>query len=145
MRCGGFTYGWESHTARLVVGQNSFFFIREGPRRVIHFFTPRAGEQGLQHSSDAAKATARAFQCQAVLDWDFFRALDASEEGLRATAKEAVGIDPSLGFCHKLGLAELVKAWDRGKVQRKEKIDAGARAHGEPVTYLAADWGARDL
>ena len=41
-----------------------------------------------------------AFRCQAVLDRDLFTALHASEEGLRDIAKEAFGIDVSLGFAH---------------------------------------------
>ena len=67
------------------------------------------------------------------------------EGRLAETAKEACGIDPALeGFPHNLELVKLVNACQLGRVQSetKQKINAVARAHGEPVTTLAVDWEA---
>ena len=77
-----------------------------------------------------------AFRVQEIHDRDTFVALDTSEEGLRKTAEEAFGVDPSKWFVHKRGLAKIVKAWQTAKVQNETKVrvDAVARAHGEPVT-----------
>ena len=72
----------------------------------------------------------------------FFVALDQTVEGLTDTLKEAFGVDPSKGFAHKRELAQLIAAWEESKVQceTKTKVDAVARAHGEPISHLPADW-----
>ena len=71
-----------------------------------------------------------------------FVALDPTVEGLTDTLKEAFGVDPSKGFAHKRELAQLIAAWEESKVQceTKTKVDAVARAHGEPISHLPADW-----
>ena len=83
-----------------------------------------------------------AFRVQEIHDRGLFVALDTSEEGLRKTAEEAFGVDPAKGFIHKRELAKIVKAWQTAKVQNETKVrvDAVARAHGEPVTMLHPDW-----
>ena len=83
-----------------------------------------------------------AFRVQEIIDRVLFVALDTSEEGLRKTAEEAFGVDPAKGFVHKRELAKIVKAWHTAKVQNETKVrvDAVARAHGEPVQMLHLDW-----
>ena len=51
---------------------------------------------------------------------------NCSEEGLKSTAREALGVDGDEGFAHKLEVAKLVKAWKRGTTQtnNKMKVDA---------------------
>ena len=83
-----------------------------------------------------------AFRVQEIHDRGLFVALDTSEEGLRKTAEQAFGVDPSKGFVHKRELANIVKARQTAKVQNETKVrvDAVVRAHGEPVTMLHPDW-----
>ena len=71
-----------------------------------------------------------------------FLALDDTTESLRSSCKEALGIDTSAIFKHKLELARSSKAWSSAKIaaETKQKIDAIHRAHGEPVQMLEGDW-----
>ena len=63
-------------------------------------------------------------------------------EGLTETLKEEFGVDASQGYAHKRELAELIAAWEESKIQSetKNKVDAVARAHGEPISHVPADW-----
>ena len=51
-------------------------------------------------------------------------------------------MDASQDFAHKRELAQLIAAWEESKIQSetKKKVDAVARAHGEPISHLPADW-----
>ena len=85
-----------------------------------------------------------AFRCQQVWDRDVFIASGASVAGLRETAEEDTVLILRWGssFPHKLELASFVSTWQLGKVQseKKQNIDASARAPVELVTDRAADW-----
>ena len=84
------------------------------------------------------------FRCNDVLSQAVFVALDSSEEGLRSVAKDAFGIDLSTegGFIHKREMAKVIASWKESRIQSetKTKVDAVARAHGEPVSYLPSEW-----
>ena len=45
-------------------------------------------------------------------------------------------------YLHKKELAKLKKVWNQAKLQAdaKQKEDAVAKAHGEPITMLTSDW-----
>ena len=100
------------------------------------------GLESLLRSVDLHESVLMAFRVQEILDKELFVALDTTEEALRTTCKEAFGIDPAKGFTHKRELAKVVKAWKDAKVhsETKVKYDSVARAHGEPVSMLSADW-----
>ena len=53
-----------------------------------------------------------------------------------------LGINPAMGFSHSREMAKMVKAWNSAKVQAevKTKVDAVAKAHGEPISMLKCDW-----
>ena len=84
------------------------------------------------------------FRRNDVLSEAVFVALDTSEEGLRAMAKDACGLDlsPTGGLIHKREMAKVVASWKESRLQSdtKAKVDAVARAHGEPVSYLPSQW-----
>ena len=56
------------------------------------------------------------------------------DEGLKKRCKEAFGVDEN-------SLYKVHMAWSQARtgVKVKKKVDALARAHGQPVTFLAAD------
>ena len=83
-----------------------------------------------------------AFRCNRIRSQVVFIALDRTVEGITETLKEAFGVDASQGFTHKRELAELIAAWEESKIQSetKNKVDAVARAHGEPISHVPADW-----
>ena len=82
------------------------------------------------------------FRCNRIKSQAVFVALNRTVEGITDTLKEAFGVDPSKGFVHKRELAQLIAAWEECKIQSetKSKVDAVARAHGEPISHLPADW-----
>ena len=51
-----------------------------------------------------------ALRKEEILDRDIFVALDSTEEGLAASAKDAFGVDPNNSFPHKMELAKLERA-----------------------------------
>ena len=59
-------------------------------------------------------------------------------------AKDAFGLDLSAtgGFTHKREMAKVIASWKESRLQSdtKAKVDAVARAHGEPVSYLPSEW-----
>ena len=71
-----------------------------------------------------------ALRKEEILDRELFVALDSTEGGLAASAKDAFGVDPSISF------AQLKKVWNQVNLQ----VDAIACAHGEPTTTLTCDW-----
>ena len=82
------------------------------------------------------------FRVRGITDRFLFVALDETTEGLRNTCREALGVDTTLNFEHKLEFAKISKAWSSAKIaaETKEKIDAVHRARGEPVQMLEGDW-----
>ena len=103
---------------------------------------PGSQPEALLRSVSLCEQLITAFRVQDVADRELFVALDTPEESLRETCKEAFGIDSSKGFAHKRELGKIVTAWNNAKVHNdtKLKLDAVARAHGEPVSRLCSDW-----
>ena len=84
----------------------------------------------------------KALRMEEILDREMFVSLDTTEEGLAKSATDAFGVDPEINFDHKKDLAKLKRVWNQAKLQAdaKQKVDAVARAHGEPITMLTCDW-----
>ena len=91
---------------------------------------------------DVKENVIQAFRVRGITDRLLFINLDDTIESLRDTCKEALQIDVSINFEHKLEIAKISKAWNSAKVtaETKQKIDAVHRAHGEPVQMLEGDW-----
>ena len=100
------------------------------------------GLANLLRHCDVKEAVIQAFRVRGITDRLLFLALDDTTESLRSSCKEALGIDTSAIFEHKLELARISKAWSSAKIaaETKQKIDAIHRAHGEPVQMLEGDW-----
>ena len=59
------------------------------------------------------------------------------------SVREAFGVDTvKYGLPHKVGWANIHNAWLASKVnlEVKTRVDAVARAHGQPIQYLTKDW-----
>ena len=80
------------------------------------------GLENLLRQGDVKEAVIQAFRVRGNTDRLLFIALDDTTESLRATCKEALGVDTSV------------------TAETKQKIDAIHRAHGEPVQMLEGDW-----
>ena len=100
------------------------------------------GLENLLRHCDVKEAVIQAFRVRGITDRLLFVALDDTTESLRSSCKEALGIDTSAIFEHKLEFAKISKAWSSAKIaaETKQKIDANHRAHGEPVQMLEGDW-----
>ena len=100
------------------------------------------GLENLLRQCDVKETVIQAFRVRGFPDRLLFVAIDETVEGLRSTCKEALGVDASLNFEHKLEFAKISKAWNSAKnnAETKQKIDAIHRAHGEPVQMLEGDW-----
>ena len=98
--------------------------------------------ENLLRSTNVHEDVLNALRMEEILDREMFISLDSTEEGFEKSAKEAFGVDPDKSFAHKKELAKLKKVWNQAKLQSeaKQKVDAVARAHGEPITMLACDW-----
>ena len=79
---------------------------------------------------------------QDILDREVFVALHHTVEGFMQAVSARLGIDPAVGFSHNRDVAKVVKAWNCAKIQAevKTKVDAVAKAHGEPISVLKCDW-----
>ena len=64
----------------------------------------------------------------------------ANVDGLKEACKE-VCVDPENGLGHKNAWTLIRNAWGRtrAQIEVKERVDAVAKAHGEPVTMLTKD------
>ena len=72
-----------------------------------------------------------------------FAAMDSTAEELKDTVREAFGVDTAkYGLPHKVEWAKIHNAWLASKVnlEVKTRVDAVARAHGQPIQYLTKDW-----
>ena len=83
-----------------------------------------------------------ACRVQDILDREVFVALHHTVEGFTHAVSAGLCIDPAVGFSHSREKAKMVKVWNSGKVQAevKTKVDAVAKAHGEPISMLKCDW-----
>ena len=69
--------------------------------------------------------------------------MDTTAEELKDTVREAFSVDTAkCGLPHKVEWANIHNAWLAVKVNHevKTRVDAVARAHGQPIQYLTADW-----
>ena len=83
-----------------------------------------------------------ACRVQDILDREVFVSLHHTVEGFKEAVTAGLGINPAVGFSHSREMAKMVKAWHSAKVQAevKTKVDAVAKAHGEPISMLKCDW-----
>ena len=63
---------------------------------------------------------------------------------LRSTAKQALGLHASVEVHNVREMAKIISAWHEAKLQNDAvaKVDAVARAHGEPTSRFPQDWEA---
>ena len=83
-----------------------------------------------------------ACRVQDILDREVFVSLHHTVEGFKEAVTAGLGVNPAVGFSHSREMAKLVKAWNSAKVQAevKTRVDAVAKAHGEPISMLKCDW-----
>ena len=99
--------------------------------------------EGLLLSANVKQQIIYAFRVQEITSINLMVALDSTEEGFMATSKQAFGIDTkSEDFAHKRERAKLNMVWKQARItcDTKDSADAVKRAHGEPVSFLTADW-----
>ena len=83
------------------------------------------------------------FRVHKIKNAAIFAAMKTTAEELKDTVREAFGVDTAkYALPHKVEWANIHNAWLAAKVNHevKTKVDAVARAHGQPIQYLAADW-----
>ena len=98
--------------------------------------------EALLRSGNIHEEVIWACRIQDILDREVFVALYHTVEGFKETVTAGLGIDPAAGFSHSREMAKVIKAWNSAKLQAeiKTKVDAVAKAHGEPVSMLKCDW-----
>ena len=99
--------------------------------------------EGLLLSANVKPQIIDAFRVQEITSVNLMVALDSTEEGFMKTCKQAFGIDTEAGdFGHKREWAKLNMVWKQARItcDTKDRVDAVKRAHGEPVSFLTADW-----
>ena len=133
-----FQFGQQRSSSTLFLGELGFT-----PQQVVSAPPLNLGLENLLRQCDVKEAVIQAFRVRGITDRLLFVALDDTTESLRSTCKEALGIDTSANFEHKLEFAKIAKAWSSTKIaaETKQKIDAIHRALYEPVQMLEGDWG----
>ena len=99
--------------------------------------------EGLLLSANVKPQIIDAFRVQEITSVNLMVALDSTEEGFMKTCKQAFEIDTEAGdFAHKREWAKLNMVWKQARItcDTKDRVDAVKRAHGEPVSFLTADW-----
>ena len=98
--------------------------------------------EALLRSGNVHEDVIMACPVEDILDREVFVALHNTIEGSTQAVSAGLGVDPALGFSHNREMAKMVKAWNSAKIQAdiKTKVDAVAKAHGEPVSMLKCDW-----
>ena len=98
--------------------------------------------EALLRSGNIHEDVIMACRVQDILDREVFVSLHYTVEGFKEAVSAGLGIVPAVGFSHNREMAKMVKAWNSAKVQAdiKTKVDAVAKAHGEPVSMLKCDW-----
>ena len=99
--------------------------------------------EGLLLSANVKPQIIDAFRVQEITSVNLMVALDSTEEGFMKTCKQAFEIDTESGdFAHKREWAKLNMVWKQARItcDTKDRVDAVKRAHGEPVSFLTADW-----
>ena len=98
--------------------------------------------ENLLRSVTVHEAVIMAPRIAEVTSRGLFVSIISTEEVVPSSAKDAFGIDPSVGFAHKRELGKHQQAWSLAKVQTDVKltVDAVLQAHGEPVAMLTGEW-----
>ena len=98
--------------------------------------------EALLRSGNIHEDVIMACRVQDILDREVFVSLHHAVEGFKEAVTAGLGINPAVGFSHSREKDKMVKAWNSAKVQAevKTKVDAVARAHGEPISMLKCDW-----
>ena len=71
-----------------------------------------------------------------------FRCNDVLSQAVFVAFGRVFDLCPEGGFIHKREMAKVIASWKESRLQSetKAKVDAVARAHGEPVSYLPSEW-----
>ena len=94
-------------------------------------------------AADISEEEKTGFRVHKIKDAAIFAAMDTTAEELKDTVREAFGVDTAkYGLPHKVEWANIRNAWLAVKVNHevKTRVDAVARAHGQHIQYLTADW-----
>ena len=94
-------------------------------------------------AADISEEVITGFRVHKIKTAATFAAMDTTVEELKETVREAFGVDTAkYGLPHKVESANIHNAWLSVKVKQevKTKVEAAARAHGQPIQYLTADW-----
>ena len=99
--------------------------------------------EGLLLSANVKPQIIDAFRVQEITSVNLMVALDSTEEGFTKTCNQAFGIvTETRDFAHKREWTKLHMVWKQARItcDTKDRVDAVKRAHGEPVSFLTADW-----
>ena len=94
-------------------------------------------------AADISEEVITGFRVHRIKNAATFAAMDTTPEELKDTVREAFGVDTAkYGVPHKVEWANIHNAWLASKVnlEVKTRVDAVARAHGQPIQYLTKDW-----
>ena len=94
-------------------------------------------------AADISEEVIKGFRVRRIKNAATFAAMDTTLEELKDTIREAFGVDTAkYGLPHKVEWAKNHNAWLASKVnlEVKTRVDAVARAHGQPIQYLTKDW-----
>ena len=94
-------------------------------------------------AADISEEVLTGFRVHSIKNTAIFAAMDTTPEELKDTVHEAVGVDTAkYGLPLKVEWANIHNAWLASKVnlEVKTRVDAVARAHGQPIQYLTKDW-----
>ena len=94
-------------------------------------------------AADISEEAITGFRVHRIINAATFAAMDTTPEELKDSVREAFGVDTAkFGLLHKVEWANIHNAWLASKVslEVKTRVDAVARAHGQPIQYLTKDW-----
>ena len=89
--------------------------------------------EALLRSGNIDEDVIMACRVQDILDREVFVSFHHTVEGFKEAVSAGLGIVPAMGFSHNREMAKMV-------TDIKTKVDAVAKAHGEPVSMLKCDW-----
>ena len=93
-------------------------------------------------AADISEEVISGFRVHRIKHAATFAAMDTTPEELKDTVREAFGVDTAkYGQPHKVEWANIHNAWLASNVilEVKTRVDAVARAHGQPIQYLNKD------
>ena len=94
--------------------------------------------EALLRSGNIQEEVVLACRVQDILDREVFVSPHHTVEGFKEAVTAGLGINPAVGFSHSREMAKMVQAWNSAKAQAevKTKVDAVAKAHGEPISMF---------